>query len=195
MVVSRLEIKRQAFHLLCGVAFVVLIYKNILNALGIAIILVIGFILSYLSRERRIPGVDWLLEQFEREENFRKFPGRGAFFYGLGILIVLLLFEKDIVLAAIMILALGDSVSRLIGPYGMVTNPLNNKKFIEGCVAGIIAGFLGAMLFVNVIEAFLAAFIAMIAEGIEVRFGWQQLDDNLVIPIVAGAVIWLVRLL
>ena len=34
---------------------------------------------------------------------------------------------------------------------------------------------------------------AMIAEGADWKFGVNQVDDNIVMPLVAGAVIWLLR--
>jgi len=35
----------------------------------------------------------------------------------------------------------------------------------------------------------------MIVEAFEIKIGTQQVDDNLIVPFVAGAVIWLVRLI
>ena len=54
---------------------------------------------------------------------------------------------------------------------------------------------LAAALFVSPLEAGLGAVFAMIAEGIDWKIGVNQVDDNLVMPIVAGFVIWLVRII
>lgn len=107
----------------------------------------------------------------------------------------MLLFPKEIAMASIMILALGDSVSHLYGlHYGKIKHPLSNAKFLEGTIAGFVAGFIGALIFLPWLEAFLASLAAMIVEAIEIKIGIGQVDDNLIIPIVAGTIVWAVRL-
>ncbi|MBI2124510.1 hypothetical protein HYT92_01840 [Candidatus Pacearchaeota archaeon] len=93
-----------------------------------------------------------------------------------------------------MILALGDSISHLYGlNYGRIRYPLSKTKFLEGTIAGFAAGFLGALIFLPWHQAFLASFAAMIVEAIEIKVGANQVDDNLVVPVVAGAVAWAFR--
>jgi len=105
-----------------------------------------------------------------------------------------LLFDKDIAMASIMVLALGDSVSHLYGlHYGKIKHPLSNKKFLEGTIAGFVAGFIGALVFARWYEAFFASLAAMIVEGIEVKIGTRQIDDNIIVPLVAGGVLWAMR--
>ena len=101
--------------------------------------------------------------------------------------------KKNIAMAAIMILALGDSVSRLVGPYGYLKHPFHSEKFLEGMIAGAAAGFLGALIFVSWLEALLASIIAMLIESIDLELNNFKIDDNLMIPVVAGGVIWAVR--
>ena len=98
-------------------------------------------------------------------------------------------------MASIMILALGDSVSHLYGlHYGRIKHPLSSTKFFEGTIAGFIAGFIGALIFLPWLEAFLASLAAMAVEAIEIKIGAGQVDDNLIIPVVAGAAVLAVRL-
>ena len=52
-------------------------------------------------------------------------------------------------------------------------------------------GFVGALLFVPIPEAFLGSLGAMIAEVIEIELNQNQLDDNLVIPLIAGTIMTL----
>ena len=108
---------------------------------------------------------------------------------------MLVLFEKDIAMAAIIILALGDSFSRLIGPFGKIKHPFNDKKFLEGVIAGMVAAALGAMLLVKPLEAIAASFFAMLLEGVNLRLFKFKIDDNITIPLIAGFVIWLIRFL
>jgi diacylglycerol kinase (CTP) len=137
-----------------------------------------------------------LLEKFERKEDIANFPGKGVIFYFIGTYIVLLLFPKEIAMASIMVLAFGDSASHIYGlHYGKLKNPLSKTKFMEGTIAGFIFGFIGALVFLPWWEAFFASLAAMIAEAIEIKIGAKQVDDNLIVPFVAGAAVWAVRLL
>lgn len=126
----------------------------------------------------------------------KKFPGKGVIFFFVGVLLSLQLFEKDIALASIMVLSLGDSVSHLIGKsFGRIKNIFNGdgKKLLEGTLAGTLAGFFGALVFVPFPEAFLGAFGAMIVEVVKIDFNDLTLDDNLVVPLVAGTIMFLLR--
>ena len=124
-----------------------------------------------------------------------RFPGRGTLFFVIGSLLVIQLFELKIALAAIMVLTLGDSVSHLFGAqFGQIKNIFNGKsrKLLEGTLAGTVAGFFGAMLFVPIPEAFLGSLGAMIAEVVQIDFNEKTLDDNMVVPLVAGTVMLIV---
>ena len=157
--------------------------------------IIVGIALSFLSRKVKLPIIYALLQKFERSQDMKRFPGKGIIFYFIGVYISLLLFPKDIAMASIMVLALGDSVSHLYGlHYGKIKHPLSKTKFLEGTIAGFIAGFIGAFVFLPWHEAFFASLAAMIAESAEINAGMQQVDDNLVVPFVAGAAVWVVRL-
>ncbi len=193
--ISRLELKRQIFHIASCLIFVILIYYNIIGIKTLLTLLIIGYILAIISMKKRIPFISWLLDNFERQHNLQKFPGIGALVYLLGIVIVVLFFEKNIALASIIILGLGDSIAPLIGQFGKVKHPFSDKKFIEGVIAGIIAATLGAMFFVPWAHALAASTLAMIAEGIDIELRGYKLDDNLIIPIVSAIVLWVITLI
>ena len=192
---TEFEFNRQAFHMLLGLIMVLLLRYGLINDNMILILILAGFILSFLSAKIKIPFIYALLQKFERKKDLEKFPGKGIIFYFIGIYISLLLFPKEIAMASIMILALGDSVSHLYGlHYGKIKHPLSNTKFFEGTIAGFIAGFLGAWIFLPWLEAFFASLAAMAVEAIEIKIGAEQVDDNLIIPIIAGAAVLAVRL-
>ena len=58
----------------------------------------------------------------------------------------------------------------------------------------LIAGFLGAIVFVSPLEALLTAALAMVAEFIDFDLNKQRVDDNVIVPLVAGTVIYVMRL-
>lgn len=202
MRVDKLEIKRQAFHLALGLSVIFLLFKGILVPGTLFIILLISGGLSFLSLKFKIPIVSWFLRHFEREKALKTFPGKGFIFFLAGVLLVIKLFEKDIALAAIMILTMGDSVSHVIGRHiGRIKHPLNGLKSIEGTIAGIIAGFVGILgliwlipgFSITLLQAFFASLIAITLEAIELKMGGSAVDDNFIVPLVAGATIYLIQ--
>src|SRR3989339_683182 len=105
---SKQEFGRQILHL--GIGFVVALayYLDILSPLAVLLGIVVGGLASILSKRVHLPGLSWFLDHFEREEMRKTFPGRGLIFFFVGVLLVMKLFPKDIALASIMVLALGD---------------------------------------------------------------------------------------
>jgi dolichol kinase len=193
---SKTEIKRQLFHLVLGLALAGLYYLDIIGPLTMFLGIICGGLLSFISKRVDIPIFSTFLDHFERKEVRNKFPGKGMIFYFIGTLFVMQLFEKDIALAAIMILAFGDSVSHLFGArFGKIKNIISgdSQKLLEGTFAGTVAGALSAALFVPFPEAFLGALAAMIFEVFKIDFNDKTLDDNIVVPLIAGTVMFLIR--
>lgn|SRR3989338_3528271 len=196
--INEFELKRQAFHILLGVLLVLLLLYGQINKEIILVITLGGLLLSYIIKKTkiRIPIIHQLLQKFERKNELENFPGKGIIFYLIGVSVALLLFPKEIAMASIMVLALGDSVSHLYGlHFGRIRHPLSKTKFLEGTIAGFVAGFIGALFFLGLFEAFIASLAAMIVEAVEIRIGTDQVDDNLVMPFVAGAAVWIIRLI
>lgn len=194
--IEKLEIKRQLFHLSFGLVIVGLLYFNVLTTLYLFVIIAVGLALSVIYQKYTLPGLSWFIKRYERAKDKKTFPGRGAILFLIGSFIVILLFDKNTALAAITILALGDSISPLVGRfYGRIKHPFSNVKLIEGTIAGIVAGFLGAMLFVSPSQAIIASFVAMTVEAIDIKLLGDKFDDNISIPLVAGFVIWLIQVL
>ncbi len=189
------EIKRQAFHLALGLTMAFLIYKGYLTTPAITLLLVAGLALSYASKRIQLPLISWFLKNFERTEERKRFPGKGAIMLMAGVLASVLIFPRDVALASIMILALGDSFSHIIGRFfGRTKHPLSSK-LLEGTIAGITVAFLGAVLFVSVKEALAAAIISMAAESLCTKRMDIEIDDNLVVPIMAGLAITIIRII
>jgi len=195
MEINKFEIRRQAFHICLGLIIVVLLINNILNSLILFVILLIGILLSILSKKFKIPVIYSFLKIFERKATLKTFPGKGTISFLIGCLLVLQLFDRDIALASIIVLTFGDSVSHLFGWHmGRKKHPLNCFKSIEGNIAGAITGFIGAMFFISPLPALLASFGAMTAEAVELKMNNRIIDDNIIVPLVAGTIIHLIRI-
>lgn len=128
---------------------------------------------------------------FERRRHFEQFPGQGPIFYTLGAYLTLLIFSPDIAYASIMILSVGDAVSHLIGRYfGKVKTPLHPEKYIEGSVVAFLISVPFAFLFFpNLLAVILASLAAMLVEIPSFKLGSWKVDDNLLIPLVAGGIL------
>ncbi len=198
----KLEFRRKTIHIFTGILVIILISKGILNIPVLIVALVIGLLLSLASIKHRLPLIGWCLDKFDRPGE--KFPGKGAVNYLLGIFLLILLFsggDNHIVYASILILALGDSFTALIGIRLKSTTrlkktriPMSTGKLLEATVFGMIIASLGAMLFVSVLEAVLASAVAMTLEALELRFGREPIDDNIIIPLAAAITMFIIRI-
>lgn len=181
------EIKRQAFHISCGIIVLVLlnfVHKNTVAAF-LFVLSLLGLAISFLSRTRKLPMIDRMLDVFDREEHRESFPGRGAIALAFGFFLALFFFKLQIARAAILIVAIGDSLSHLIGKhFGKVDLPYNRLKKIEGIVAGGVLAKLAALIYIPFIPALAASAITMFVESLPLK-----IDDNLFLPVVAGIVL------
>jgi dolichol kinase len=196
MRVNWFEIRRKLLHVLIGTVLLGLIALKLITPLILFLVIIVGAVISIISRKYRIPVISWFLENFDRKKDRKLFPGRGAISLFVGILLAWKLFDAPIAYASIMVLILGDSVSHLVGThFGRIKNPLNGSKSLEGNLIGGLAGFIGAMLFVGPWLAAVGSFGAMLIEAIQIRMNESLIDDNIIIPLAAGALMILTRIL
>ncbi len=110
----------------------------------------------------------------------------------LGSLLAIVLFPKDIAMASIAIMALGDSVTNVFGRYfGEIKLPYNHHKTVDGALMGVGAATLGAFFFVPFHVAFVASVAAIFVETWDLKFWIVEIDDNILVPLVAGSVMML----
>ena len=152
---------------------------------------------EYVSRSKPIFGLRRLAFFFEKRKSSRPFSGALWFYIGSGISFAL--FPLMIAVASSAILAVGDSFSTMFG-LNFGKHKLVGEKSVEGSGAFLIGAFLIALLFLKPSIAFAGAFTGMLVEAfIPPKLGGKKthwfLDDNLLIPIVSGAVIFVLSLL
>jgi len=190
------EIRRKIFHILGGIVLATAIYYEILVAWMVLIIVGFGIILSVIYTLYDVPIINYFLNKFERKHLRKKFPGKGVIYLFLAVLFLMLMFEKNIVIAGILIWAFGDSLSAIVGkhyPNG-TKHPLNDARIIEGTLAGIIVGGIAAAFFVNWIFAIIGATISMTIESLDWKIYRETFDDNFFVPIVGSFVIYFLTL-
>jgi HAD superfamily phosphoserine phosphatase-like hydrolase len=108
-------------------------------------------------------------------------------FFALGICVALTLVPPPTGFAAITILTLGDGTARLVGKkLGRRAIPYNKAKKLEGTGAGTLVAAAASLLFVAPAKAVAAAISSMVVETLPL-----PINDNLLIPLVAAAVLTL----
>ncbi len=194
--ITTLEFRRQILHVLFGIALIFLLKFAYLDIVDLFFLVLLGIVLIFLCKKKcKLPLIYRVLHFFEREKHLQNFPGRGVFFYLLGAFVVLVLFPFEIAIASIAILAFGDAVTNIVGRnFGNVRILFKPKKSIEGTLAGIAAGLFGAFLFTSFhpVALLVASSFAMLAEIPHFQFFGFPVDDNLIIPVVAGATLDLI---
>lgn len=186
---SKLELRRQIAHLIIGVLVVFLIELKLLTPNLLLLTLILGLALSLTYKKYPIPIIHEILQLFERPKDLATFPGRGFIFLLLGSYLSLMFFPLSIAKAAIIILAIGDSISHIVGRYfGRTKVPFSAHKMLEGTIVAIIFSTLGALLFVDFHMAFLASLLTITFESIYPEKLASYLDDNIAMPLLAGAI-------
>lgn len=189
---KRLEFRRQSLHFLAGFLAVFAHWMGVLRLREIGVLLLIGLISCWLTARGNLPWLANFLRQFDRPRAY-DFPGSGPFYFLLGTGLVFLFFPVKIAYAAILILAVGDSfnhlfVERLPKQWNL---PWNRRKSLSGVALGVILGTFAAQFFVPLYAAFLASCVAIGLESYPWRVGKIFIDDNIVIPLAAGSVLFL----
>ncbi|MCF7917756.1 phosphatase PAP2 family protein [Candidatus Gracilibacteria bacterium] len=187
---QELEFRRQSFHFIAGFLCVFAHWAGFFRLRWIATLLVLGLIISYLSVKQKLPVVYKILQLFDRPRD-AGFPGKGAFYFLLGVFLTFLIFPVKIAYAAILILAVGDSLNHLFMSRvpSYLCFPWNRRKNCGGVAVGIVVGTFAAQFFVPIIPAFLASSFAIMSETIPFRFWKFYIDDNVFVPIIAGAIL------
>lgn len=202
------ELSRQVVHL-SGILFVILLFYIPAGLVSLySFVLSLGLLVyaAYLRLERN--RLLRLLERIEspfrkallhfeyRQEQSPMFAGAFWFFFSLGL--AALIFPLPIAAAAMWMLSVGDVFSTLVGK-GCGKRKVIGKKTLEGSLA-MFFSCLTAVIFLPILPVILGSVVAVLAELLPEYKGLQKprtkgiIDDNLLIPLAAGIVMWLVLL-
>ena len=154
----------------------------ILTALSI---ITIAYILQEVLRLKGqpLPIITLFTLKLSRPEERTSFIIRPAYL-AIGIILALILYPSKIAYASICIGAIGDPVAAIVGRL-IGRRHIVKKKTVEGFTSGLVASFLAASLLVSPFIGLIGATGGMLAELFDVP------DDNLTMPIVAGALMML----
>jgi dolichol kinase len=170
------ETERQAFHLLLGVAALLLFLqfgRGFMTGMVFFIIITGTLLMNIRLRGGKLPLIQWFEERFERADAM--LPGWGSACYAAGVLMLLTFLPGTAEIAAsILVLGLADALSTVVGLKGRVRLPYNKGKSVEGTVAFFLAA-LPAWYFIGP-AAVPLALAAAVAESL------PALEDNLTVP-------------
>jgi dolichol kinase len=184
------EILRKIFHIVFGIlilmGFNYLEWDIFIRVLFVLFLLVI--LLTLINIKYKFSII-----KFFTKDNEEKFPLKGILFFIVGSALVIYIFNKDIALASIAILAFGDSVSSMASVFGKKynLNPFRRYKSLFGTFAGMIVAFLFALIFIDPLSAAVGSFFGMMSECIAIKLGESDADDNLIVPLVAATAMYL----
>ncbi len=173
------EYLRKSIHLIFGLAIAALMASLERQVLltGLSIAILVGFIISDMAAKGyRMYFISPMLDLVDRNEIL---PGKGALFFVLSALVVLVLFPTRIAFLAVLALALVDGVATIAGRAWGRTR-IYRGKTLEGSLGGIVVAILVFLFFITPLQAVLLALFAGVVELL------SPVDDNLVIPILAG---------
>lgn len=161
-----------------------------------------GAVLAFLACLTVVPRLGRRL--FRPEEDV---PSAGMLLYSLSVFLVVLLFwsfggAPHVAAAAWALLAVGDGLSTLLGKsFGRERLPWNPRKTYLGFAAFLLGGTFGAAFLLWFVsprtatpvlwsQAYLVGLAAAIVAGAVESFPWR-INDNLSVPLIGGAVIYL----
>lgn len=137
-------------------------------------------------RGRRLPLVTAFTLGMSRTQESAHFISEPVYL-AIGVILALMLFPKNIAYASIAIVAVGDPVAGYVGEKFGRTRV--GQKSLEGFIMGLIAASFAASFFISPIVGLAGSTIAMLVELLGI------LNDNLTMPLCAGASMMLVALL
>ncbi len=184
----RQETGRNIIHLALGTVLAagMMLLGEYWSIILLSGILLLGVVLCILARAGfKIPVVDWFLNRFERKEAP---AGKGTINFFMGTYLSLVLFGLQITFVSVLILSFLDSFSTVIGMAFGKTR-INGKKTAEGTLAGFFAGWIVSSLFLPPLITLPACVLASLVEL------YSRIDDNIVIPLVSGASLFLTTIL
>jgi dolichol kinase len=193
------EFVRKMIHLCSLLIPIVYSFISKSATLTILIPLTLAFGVSDLIRIYHPPTRDlyhklfgWLLRKHERDDNERRL--NGATYVLLSACIFVWLYPKVIFITAFSILIISDTLAALVG------RKFGKRRFLKKSLEGTAAFFLSALVVVALApkadgmwgEYIVAAVASAVGAVAEAWVTW--LDDNLTIPLVVGATMWLLYL-
>ncbi|MBI2208330.1 phosphatidate cytidylyltransferase [Candidatus Woesearchaeota archaeon] len=182
------EIGRKIIHI--TILIVLVLFFAIKNQAGqqVALLFLVGLLIFFLVLEYFRLELNFKLPFFHQfirpKEQYRVY---GVIFFFSSTIIAFAVFDTAIALAALLMTTFGDVAAAIAGKkYG--TTLLFKNKTVVGFASELVTNLIVAVLIslaftINIYIPIIMAFVATITETLV-----DELDDNLIVPIVSGFV-------
>lgn len=176
-------------HLAFGLLYALFFSLGYINtALSLVMLSATIGLAFFLKTQRSF--VDRIVLLVEREEHFWNLPLKGPIYFILGCTITISFFDFIPALAGILVLSITDSIGTLYGKYmGVMKIRWNPRKHMEGPIIGGVLSTVMLYAFLPLVPAAVASFVGAFIDTLQMRVLGFEIDDNLVIPIVAAVVV------
>ena len=178
-----LELKRQIVHA-SGILLVLVLqvfgkWNTAMLILGTIIILIIVGRMRYFSKPKILKDLEKKVKGYERP---KEIPLKGPITFFIGSLFAIIIFPETIAFVCIVVLAISDAVSTLIGKtYG-------KHKLWQSSAEGSLAFFISTLL---IMFLFAPEKALLVAFGVTLVEMLPHIDDNLTIPLSVGVLLTL----
>ena len=180
------EIGRKAIHITILIALVLFFAIKNQSGQRAALLFLVALLLIFLILEYFRLDLNFKLPFFHRfirpKEEYRIY---GVVFFLSSTIIALAVFDTPIALAALLMTTFGDMSAAIAGKKYGTTILFRNKTvvgFVTALITNIIVAVIISLLFsINIYIPIIMAFTATIIETLT-----DEMDDNLVVPIITG---------
>jgi len=172
--------RRKLVHLFYGLFLVFLLEYGFINKQLLLIWTGFLFLITIISPLMPV-GMRNLILYFERNQK-AQFLAIGPLLFTFSSLLAVSLFRQNIALAAILNLAIGDSVNALVGSFW----PREKKKRLTASLAAYLAVTLIASQYIPLKISATSSLATLLLEFSEPKIGERKIDDNFFIPLLSG---------
>ncbi|OYT34577.1 MAG: hypothetical protein B6U87_01805 [Candidatus Aenigmarchaeota archaeon ex4484_52] len=201
-VFHNLELRRQIVHLCLGlfISLLIAIFPKTLVLLYLGGFFIIVLIIEYFYNKNIFP-ISLIINNLKRK---KETPTEGAIYFLIGALITIFLFEKNIAVICVLMLAVGDSFATIFGTHFYSKKIGKSPKTIQGTTACFLFNFIALIILFNFlgikgIKIFLFLFLCSvagtIAEFLEIKIKGKKINDNITMPVISGIIIFILHLL
>jgi len=183
------ELGRKAIHYFSSLIPIIYYFFFTKNVAELIVgILFLGIVVAELLR-MHVPALrqiyyrifGWMIRPREFQNHFT-----GATYVFMGACLAIFLFPKEIAVASLLFLSLGDSTACLVGlSIGRVK--IYNNKTLEGALAFIFVSIL-ATVWISAIPFWIKLIGIIVACCVEVFH--RKIDDNVLIPLISGTTMY-----
>ncbi len=194
---SDLHLMRRLWHVLCGVACLASYYVMDADIIywGYFSLFIAGvsffFDFKRFSSEKLNTSVERVMGPIMRHSEKMSFSGLS--FYALGVALSIFLYEKNVAILSILYLVFADPIASIVGYYYGKDRLLPNKT-LQGTIAAFVTCLVITLVYFYsqsllssniIIFGFLAAMFGAMSELLSAF----NIDDNLTIPVISGAIL------